>query len=101
MTYRTEQKPLLQKQQGGERSTFSSLKSLSKNFYFLQFSSIRSIQKSRCRMASGLSGIPFTTAARCVLVKPVPRRRGNKVEEVTSAFKFQKEKKQEQKHNFR
>lgn len=27
-------------------------------------------------MASGLPGIPFTPAARCVLVKPVPRARG-------------------------
>lgn len=59
---------------------------------------------SRCRMASGLPGIPFTPAARCVLVKPVPRGRarargrgGHK----RSAFTFQEregEKPPKQKH---
>lgn len=37
MTYRSEQMPPLQKQQGRQRSTVSSLKSLSKLFSFLQF----------------------------------------------------------------
>lgn len=59
--------------------------------------------KSRCRMASGLPGIPFTPAARCVLVKPVPRGRARargRGGHEPSAFTFQKrgEKTPKQKH---